>query len=391
MSILVPLPFLQDGDDSPFWDWAVYFSATESENRSHSASVTSRPTETGATITDHVFPQPERLRISGQITGEDASEKLAWLRKFWKTGVLCRYIGRVLLENVVIESFDDSYDNSISNGFRFNMTLKQVVLVDEPEFVPGETGGWIPPDVPPIPEPIPTIPVADFEADVTTGDAPLTVQFTNTTTWAPSNIAQGLKQALWNNGDTDPSTIFSSMLDHKHIYQYPGVYSVSMTAMNAFGSDTEQKTDYITVTGNPPDVRRRLGIIDAIVETVTFNQRAISGAVVFEGVQSPIGKYITNLPDTVLEVIRPEFLWGMVGGGEKRYILRVLFVVQNTRRILCPVYGTPFVDPMIGGIYGSRFQWIFLDVTDTETDITPENFNKSVKLHLYDTEMVEDT
>lgn len=79
-------------------------------------------------------------------------------------------------------------------------------------------------------------PVANFTANVTSGTAPLTVQFSDTSTNTPTSWA-------WNFGDGGTST----ERNPTHVY-LPGTYTVSLTVTNAAGLDSETKTDYITVT-----------------------------------------------------------------------------------------------------------------------------------------------
>ncbi len=78
-------------------------------------------------------------------------------------------------------------------------------------------------------------PVADFFADVTSGDAPLSVMFTdlstNATSWA------------WDFGDGNTSSEQSPV----HVYTADGIYTVSLTASNEGGSDTVVVEDLITV------------------------------------------------------------------------------------------------------------------------------------------------
>jgi PKD repeat protein len=81
------------------------------------------------------------------------------------------------------------------------------------------------------------LPVADFEADVTTGNAPLTVHFTDKSIGNPT-------EWLWNFGDGTNST----EQNPTHIYSNPGSYTVSLKATNESGSDTKTKQNYITVT-----------------------------------------------------------------------------------------------------------------------------------------------
>ncbi|MEZ4388129.1 MAG: S8 family serine peptidase [Candidatus Krumholzibacteriia bacterium] len=80
-------------------------------------------------------------------------------------------------------------------------------------------------------------PTAAFTASVTSGDAPLAVQFTDQSTDAPTAWS-------WNFGDGGTAT----SQNPSHTYTAAGTYTVSLTASNAFGSDVETKTSYITVT-----------------------------------------------------------------------------------------------------------------------------------------------
>ena len=88
----------------------------------------------------------------------------------------------------------------------------------------------------------PTAPVADFTADVTSGNAPLTVQFTDTSTGAPTSWS-------WSFGDGGTSTVQNP----SYQYNNAGTYTVSLTATNAAGSNTETKTDYVSVSGGTVD------------------------------------------------------------------------------------------------------------------------------------------
>lgn len=86
-------------------------------------------------------------------------------------------------------------------------------------------------------------PIADFVASVTEGDAPLTVNFTDTSTESPTSW-------LWDFGDSTTST----SQNPTKVYSLAGVYTVSLTATNSTGSDSITKTNLITVnvanTGN---------------------------------------------------------------------------------------------------------------------------------------------
>jgi PKD repeat protein len=84
-------------------------------------------------------------------------------------------------------------------------------------------------------------PVAGFSASPTSGTAPLTISFNNTST---GNITAW----SWNFGDGGTS----SVKNPSHIYTTAGrTYAVSLTAMGPGGaSDKESKSSYITVTSN---------------------------------------------------------------------------------------------------------------------------------------------
>ncbi len=80
------------------------------------------------------------------------------------------------------------------------------------------------------------IPVTDFVGVPTTGDAPLTVQFTDKSLGIPTSWE-------WSFGDGASST----EKNPKHVYEKPGIYTVSLTAKNIVSSQTKTKENYITV------------------------------------------------------------------------------------------------------------------------------------------------
>ncbi|MFC1926726.1 PKD domain-containing protein, partial [Chloroflexota bacterium] len=80
-------------------------------------------------------------------------------------------------------------------------------------------------------------PEADFAADSNSGVAPLEVQFTD-------QSAGDIDSWDWDFGDGGTSTVQSP----SHIYNDNGIYTVSLTVTGPGGSDTEIKTDYMTVT-----------------------------------------------------------------------------------------------------------------------------------------------
>ena len=107
----------------------------------------------------------------------------------------------------------------------------------------------------------PGIPVADFLANVTTGNAPLHVQFRDISTGYPTS---------WNWAFGDGAT--STARNPLHVYAEPGVYTVTLTATNFMGSDTLTRPEYIVVTGElvPPVANftayPRSGIVPLLVQ-----------------------------------------------------------------------------------------------------------------------------
>jgi YVTN family beta-propeller protein len=80
-------------------------------------------------------------------------------------------------------------------------------------------------------------PLAAFSASSTLGSVPLTVSFTDQSSGSPTSWN-------WNFGDGT----YSSGQNPEHIYSKAGQYSVTLTASNAYGSNTLTKSSYIAVT-----------------------------------------------------------------------------------------------------------------------------------------------
>lgn len=113
-----------------------------------------------------------------------------------------------------------------------------------------------------IGQPVP--PVAEFAGTPTSGTAPLTVAFNNQSTNTPTSW-------LWSFGDGQSSTDQHPA----HTYNTPGVYTVSLTATNSFGSDGNTKTDYITAT------EQQLTVLHVADITVSrFGKKRIKGSAV---------------------------------------------------------------------------------------------------------------
>ncbi len=116
----------------------------------------------------------------------------------------------------------------------------------------------------------PPAPVANFTANVTSGDAPLTVQFTNTST------GYELYNPTWVFGDGSPMIVGPET--PVHTYTSPGVYDVSLTIINPGGSNTTTKTAFINVTAPLPVVNITANqTIGPGPLTVNFTDLSVSG------------------------------------------------------------------------------------------------------------------
>ena len=121
------------------------------------------------------------------------------------------------------------------------------------------------------------IPEADFEANVTSGTAPLTVKFTDKS----SNNATSWE---WDFGDESSN---STEQDPEHTYDSAGNYTVILTASNADGEDSEKKEDYITVsdssTSAPPSADFEANVTSGTKPlTVKFTDKSSNNATSWE-------------------------------------------------------------------------------------------------------------
>ena len=88
-----------------------------------------------------------------------------------------------------------------------------------------------------------TPPVANFTGTPTSGTAPLTVSFSDSSTGSPTSWS-------WDFGDGGTSTAQNP----SYTYNNPGDYTVTLTVTNSAGNDTLVRPDYISVSspGSPP-------------------------------------------------------------------------------------------------------------------------------------------
>ncbi len=84
----------------------------------------------------------------------------------------------------------------------------------------------------------------NFYADVTLGEAPLIVQFFDSSTVTPSSWA-------WSFGDSDSSFVQNP----SHFYASAGAYDVSLTIGSEYGDITREKNSYIVLLGDTVNFR----------------------------------------------------------------------------------------------------------------------------------------
>jgi len=112
----------------------------------------------------------------------------------------------------------------------------------------------------------PSLPIAKFSADPVSGGAPLTVNFTD-------ESAGTVDSWEWDFGDGCPVSLEENPF---HIYENSGSYTVSLTVTNAYGSDTETKEDYITVTIAEPAPDLKVNGEDGLVSITPIDNANVT-------------------------------------------------------------------------------------------------------------------
>ncbi|AKB27475.1 cell surface protein [Methanosarcina siciliae T4/M] len=135
----------------------------------------------------------------------------------------------------------------------------------------------------------PTEPVAAFNADVTNGTVPLTVNFTDQSTGTPTSWAWDFD----NDGSID-----STEQNPSYTYTAEGNYTVNLTVSSAAGGDSEVKAEYITVTDSSttPEDRPDL-IVSSIIPPsgITANTSCNIGATISNTGESDAGAFNATL------------------------------------------------------------------------------------------------
>lgn len=113
-------------------------------------------------------------------------------------------------------------------------------------------------------------PSADFNVSATTGNAPLSVTFTDTS----NNGTKDIFQWLWDFGDGNTS----SKQHPTHEYALPGEYDVTLTVTSEHGADSLTQDNLIQVDAIPPtaDFTQSVAMGDAPL-TVSFTDMSTNG------------------------------------------------------------------------------------------------------------------
>lgn len=99
------------------------------ESVSYETESSTHPVEKGVNIVDHVQRQPISLSISGVITdtsNKKSAEIVDNIKKLQNSGSLIKYVGRISIGNMQIQSFTTDYSNKTWGGCEFSIELKEV-------------------------------------------------------------------------------------------------------------------------------------------------------------------------------------------------------------------------------------------------------------------------
>lgn len=101
----------------------------ESEEYSYSGESTSHPVEKGIDITDSYKRSPIEISLSGKIVDnkkEKAKDILDKLKSLQNEGSLAKYVGRISVGNMQIQSISVTATNKVWNGYEVSINLKEI-------------------------------------------------------------------------------------------------------------------------------------------------------------------------------------------------------------------------------------------------------------------------
>ena len=140
----------------------------------------------------------------------------------------------------------------------------------------------------------PAAPVAAFTGTPLTGTAALDVTFTD------SSTGTSITNRRWDFGDGNISN-YASATNPSHRYTSAGTYSVNLTVTNAGGSNSQLRSNYISVSAPPPaapvaaftgtpltgTAALDVTFTDSSTGTSITNRDGISGTVISPTMQQP--------------------------------------------------------------------------------------------------------
>jgi PKD repeat protein len=219
-------------------------------------------------------------------------------------------------------------------------------------------------------------PVARFTGNTISGIAPLTVKFTD---------KSASKLPLTFAWDFDDDGMPGSTAQNpSHIYSSPGIYTVSLTVTNTEGSDSEIKTDYITVKPVPIPVGKFIGVPTSgfVPLTVQFTDTSTNspmlwnwtfgdGSLTNHTQQNPIHTYTKAGVYTVSLNVTNTY------GSNTKTTENYIIVTEPPVALVANFTGTPttgdaplkvtFTDTSLGSLDG--WNWSFRNVTGNNTQV----------------------
>ncbi len=97
------------------------------ESETMSSKMTAYALETGATVSDHVFKNPEQIQISGVLV--DGMDGMETLKNMWRSRDIVSYEGRIHASDMVVINLQDTTSAGNAKGCSFTATLQKASMV----------------------------------------------------------------------------------------------------------------------------------------------------------------------------------------------------------------------------------------------------------------------
>ena len=123
----------------------IYVHVTD-ESVSREVEISQHPVESGIDISDTAKRKAITLSISGLIVdceGSKASSAISKLEQLKNTGGLIKYIGRNILDKMMITSFETSHPNTVWGGAEFSITMQEIRIVGNAYVAPKVDGSSV--------------------------------------------------------------------------------------------------------------------------------------------------------------------------------------------------------------------------------------------------------